>query len=54
MTQINCLLEKCIWNKDTICTKDVITLDEEHYCIGGCDEGWEFTEEEDEAEEDDE
>ena len=46
MTTVSCLLEKCIYNKDTICTKDTISLSDEHYCIGGCDEGWEFPPEE--------
>jgi len=26
-------------------------LDEEHYCIGGCDDGWEFPPEEDDEDE---
>ena len=46
MTQVNCYLEKCAYNKDNICTRDVIVLHEEHYCIGGCDYGWEFPPEE--------
>ena len=51
MTTVNCLLEKCIYNKDTICTKDEITLSDDHYCIGGCDEGWKFPPEEEDEEE---
>jgi hypothetical protein len=47
MTTVNCYLEECIYCKDNICTKDTITLAEEHYGIGGCDDGWEFPEEED-------
>lgn len=47
MTVVNCFLEKCTYNKDNICTRDAIMLDEEHYCIGGCDDGWEFPPEED-------
>lgn len=40
MTTVNCYLEECIYCKDNICTKDTIEL-------GGCDDGWEFPEEED-------
>ena len=47
MTTVNCYLEECIYCKDNICTKDTITLAEEHYGIGGCDDGWEFPEEDD-------
>lgn len=50
MTTVSCLLETCIYNRDTICTKDTITLSDDHYCTGGCDEGWEFPPEEDEDE----
>ena len=49
MTVVNCFLDKCVHNKDNVCTRDTIMLDDEHYCIGGCDDGWEFPpEEEDE------
>ena len=51
MTTVSCLLEKCIYNKDAICTKDTITLSDDHYCIGGCDDGWEFPPEEEDEEE---
>ena len=51
MTVVNCFLEKCTHNKDNICTRDAIMLDEEHYCIGGCDDGWEFPPEEDDEDE---
>ena len=51
MTKINCYLDKCIYcNDDYICTKDEITLDEEHMCYGGCDSGWEFPKDPDEDE----
>lgn len=46
MTKVTCYLEECVHNKDCICTKDEITLDSEHYCVGGCDDGWEIPEEE--------
>lgn len=46
MTKVNCYLEECVHNKDCVCTKDAIELDSEHYCIGGCDVGWEIPEEE--------
>lgn len=49
MTKVCCSLEKCIYNKDGICMNTEIYLDHEHYCCGGCDEGWKF-EEEDEDE----
>jgi hypothetical protein len=45
MTKVNSYLEECVHNKDMVCTKDAITLDSEHYCIGGCDDGWEIPEE---------
>ena len=51
VTTVSCLLEKCIYNKDAICTKDTITLSDDHYCIGGCDDGWEFPPEEEDEEE---
>lgn len=47
MTQVICYLKKCIHNKDNVCTKDVIMLDDEHFCDGGCDDGWEFAQKED-------
>ena len=50
MTKVNCFLEKCVYCKDYTCARDEITLDDEHSCIGGCDDGWEL----DEAEEEDE
>lgn len=43
-TKVNCFLEKCEYNKNYICTKDEIILDEEHSCVGGCDDGWEIKE----------
>ena len=46
MTTVYCLLEECMYNEDAICTKDEITLDAEHYCDGGCDNGWELKGEE--------
>ena len=47
MTKVICYLEECIYNKDTTCTKDTITLYEDHYCIGGgCDDGYELSPEE--------
>ena len=45
MTEVFCFLDKCIHNKDNICTKDAIVLDEEHSCEGGCDDGWDIPEE---------
>lgn len=51
MAKVNCLLEECIYNIETICTKDEITLSDEHSCCGGCDDGWEFANEEDEDDE---
>lgn len=51
MAKVNCLLEECIYNIETICTKDEITLYDEHPCCGGCDDGWEFANEEDEDDE---
>lgn len=53
MTMVNCLLEQCVHNKDTVCAKDTITLSDDHYCIGGCDEGWEFPPEDEDEDEDD-
>lgn len=51
MTVVNCFLEKCTYNKDNVCTKDTIMLDDEYFCIGGCDDGWEFPPEEDDEDE---
>ena len=50
MTEVNCFLEECVHNKNNICTKDVIYLEDEHSCEGGCDEGWDIPEEEEEDE----
>lgn len=47
-TVVNCLLDKCDYNQDCICTREEITLSEEHYCVGGCDDGWKIKEEDDE------
>lgn len=47
MTKVNCNLEVCIYCVDNVCTKDEIHLYEEHFCCGGCDDGWEFEEDED-------
>ena len=44
MPKVNCLLERCKYCIDTICTAEEITLAENHYCSGGCDDGWEFEE----------
>ena len=52
MTDVICLLERCIYNAATHCVKSEIILDEEHSCIGGCDDGWFFYDDEDD--EDDE
>lgn len=54
MTRVRCNLEKCTkcqWDEDLnafICTADEIELDEDHYCAGGCDAGWEFSDAEEE------
>ena len=47
-TIVNCYLHACKYldQEECVCTKDEITLEEEHYCEGGCDDGWEFDEEE--------
>lgn len=47
MTQVVCYLKKCIHNEDNVCTKDIIMLDDKHFCDGGCDDGWEFAQKED-------
>lgn len=39
-TRVNCYLTDCLKNEDCICTAEEITLEEEHMCDGGCDEGW--------------
>ena len=46
MTKVNCLLTTCLKNLNCICTAEEITLNDEHDCCGGCDEGWEWPEEE--------
>ena len=54
MTMVRCNLEKCtkcLWDKDLnsfICSAGEIELDNDHCCSGGCDSGWEFTDEEEE------
>lgn len=52
MTEVMCELELCLLNKNGVCTAKTIWLDEEHFCCGGCDEGWVFAEAEDEEDED--
>lgn len=49
-TTVHCYLEDCIKRdpKEGICLAEDISLGEEHWCNGGCDEGWEFPEEEEE------
>lgn len=49
MTKVNCLLTTCLKNISCICTAEEITLDAEHYCCGGCDEGWEWPKEDEEG-----
>ncbi len=53
-TTVHCYLSKCIHqdHEKCICLKDDISLDEDHSCVGGCDEGWEFEEEEDNEDKD--
>ena len=46
-TTVECMLEVCKYNKNCRCTNKKIELAEEHYCCGGCDDGWVFPEEED-------
>lgn len=52
MAKVLCDLEKCKfckWEDGTgefVCQADIISLSSEHYCDGGCDEGWEIWEEE--------
>lgn len=42
MTNVICYMEDCAYcREDCVCTKDEITLDSEHLCDGGCDDGWE-------------
>lgn len=54
MTRIRCNLEKCNhcqWDDDLnsfVCDADEIELYEDHFCVGGCDIGWVFPEEEEE------
>lgn len=49
-TTVHCYLEQCLKRdpEKCICLAEEISLDEEHSCCGGCDEGWEFPEEEEE------
>lgn len=48
MTKVNCFVEECNFCKDYVCTNTEITLNDEHSCYGGCDNGWDIPEEEDE------
>lgn len=54
MTRVRCNLEECAhcqWDdylNSFICDAEEIELDEDHYCCGGCDVGWEFADEEEE------
>ena len=52
MTDVICLLERCIYNAATHCVKSEIILDEEHSCCGGCDDGWFFYDDDEEEDED--
>ena len=47
-TIVCCELEECNYNKRGYCTREKIFLDANHYCDGGCDEGWEIEPEEEE------
>lgn len=49
MPIVTCLLEKCLHNADGVCNYEgVIVLEDEHMCIGGCDDGWVFPPEDEE------
>lgn len=39
---MHCGIEICNYNQDGICTASEITLSENHYCDGGCDDGWDI------------
>ena len=49
MPKVNCDLTDCIYCIDGECTNPgEIYLAEDHYCCGGCDDGWVFIEESEE------
>ena len=49
MTQVHCRLTECIYNEDYECTREEISLYNDHLGYGGCDNGCTFEgEEEDE------
>ena len=45
-TKVTCMLENCKFcdSENQICTNEKIYLADDHYCIGGCDDGWEIDE----------
>lgn len=50
MVKVNCFLETCVYNLNCECTNTEITLDEDHVCFGGCDDGWGFIAEDEDEE----
>ena len=52
MTTVYCYLKECLKRdpEKCSCLAQEISLDEEHSCCGGCDEGWVFAENEEEDE----
>ena len=47
MTNVICFMENCIYCKEEVCTRDEITIYEDHVCDGGCDDGWDVEEDTD-------
>lgn len=48
-TKVTCFLDDCFFcDGENICQRGDITLDEEHSCCGGCDDGWSLPDEGDE------
>lgn len=47
-TVVTCGINKCKHNDDGLCKAESIYLSEDHDCDGGCDDGWDIDEEEEE------
>lgn len=47
-TVVTCGIDKCKHNDDGLCKAESIYLSEDHDCDGGCDDGWDIDEEEEE------
>ena len=45
MPKVICNVERCKNNQDGECKAEEIYLSDDHFCTGGCDDGWEMEKE---------